>query len=122
MRLLAYLARGCDALDVGFCEGRVGRELYDSLGRAGDSARALLAAVRWPVPITSRIARGLAACAFRGRDADREWSLGTADFPQRDQRAFDDFVPTSDRERGKRSRAPATLAQWIKAAGKERPP
>ena len=60
-RWLTYLARGCDELDVVVCEGLIGRDLYDSLKRAGDSARALLTATGWPVPISNRIAYGFAA-------------------------------------------------------------
>ena len=66
-RWLVFLARGCDELQVSVCEGLVGRELYDGLRRAGDSARAWLAFAGWPVPVTNRIAYGHAAALHGSR-------------------------------------------------------
>ena len=82
-RWLVYLGRGCDTFDVAICEGLLGRDLHDGLKRAGDAARTLLTQAGFPVPISNRVAFGLAACAWGGRDADHapDWSMTAADFP-----------------------------------------
>ena len=82
-RWLVFLARGCDTFQVGLCPALLGRELFDGLRRAGDAARGLLTQVGFPVPISNRIAYGMAAGTWGGRDADhvKPYSLTAADFP-----------------------------------------
>ena len=40
-RYLAFLARGCDTLEVELAPGYLGLDLYDALRHAGDSGRAM---------------------------------------------------------------------------------
>ena len=117
-RWWVFLARGCDQLTVGVCEGLLGRDLYDGLRRAGDGARALLTLSKWPVPINTRIAYGFAAAASGARDLDSapEWTLTAADFWPVTQEAFDDFVPSSGHQREKKPKSPQTMAQWVRCA------
>ena len=86
---LVYLARGVDEFGVTVCSGLLGRDLFDGLKRAGDRARASLMAVKFPVPMSNRIAYGLAGGLFGGRNvhALQEFSFSAADFP--------DFPPTT---------------------------
>ncbi len=88
-------------MEMSLCEGLLGRDLYDSPRRAGDGARALLTMVKRPVPITVRMAYGLAGGCHGGRDLETlpEWSLSAADFWPATQEAFDDFVPSADHKK-----------------------
>ena len=67
-RYLVYLARGCDTYYVRFCPSVLGRELFDSLRRICDVGRHQLMGRGFPVPMRNRIAYGIAAACWGGRD------------------------------------------------------
>ena len=95
VRLLVFLARACDTFTVTLCQGQLGRELYDDLKRAGDVGRSLMSQIGFPNVMTNRLAYGLAAGAWGGRDVDHapDHALLAADFPWTSQEAFDAWVP-----------------------------
>jgi hypothetical protein len=89
-----YLARGCDTLTVEVCATLTGRELFHGLKRACGHSRHLLQDIRWPTTITNRIAYGVAAFAWGGKD-HREmpsWSLSVADFVVCRAEHFDSYT------------------------------
>ena len=113
-RWLVYLARGCDTFRVGLCPSLLGRDLFDGLRRAGDAARTLLTQAGFPVPINNRVAYGIAAGTWGGRDADhvKPYSLTAADFPRTTEEAFDTWYPPVDTKLEQRPPKPPTLADW----------
>ena len=113
-RWLVFLARGCDTFQVGLCPALLGRELFDGLRRAGDAARGLLTQVGFPVPISNRIAYGMAAGTWGGRDADhvKPYSLTAADFPKTSEETFDNWFPPTDTKLEPRPAKPSTLSDW----------
>ena len=76
-----YLAQGCGTLTVEVCPDLTDKELYHGLKRAyGNMLHALLA-LGWPVPVTNRLAFGLAGLTIGGRNDDLpNWTLTPADF------------------------------------------
>ena len=63
---MAGLGAGGDTFHVGLGPALLGRELFDGLRRAGDAARTLLTQIGFPVPISNRVAYGLAAGTWGG--------------------------------------------------------
>ena len=90
-RYLAFLARGCDTLEVELALGYLGLDLYDALRHAGGSGRAMATRHEFPAAMKNRIAYALAAFAHGARDDAHmpDWSLGVADFPKTTQEKFD---------------------------------
>ena len=109
-----YLARGCDTLTVEVCAGLLGKELFHGLKRACEHAKHLMQQVRWPTTVTNRMAYGVAAMAWGGKD-HRElpaWSLSAADFPRCKAEAFDGYAMPADTKLEQRPRHPPSVGVW----------
>ena len=89
-----YLARGCDTLQVEVCPTLLGRELFHGVRRACEHAKHLMLMVQWPTTVSNRMAYGIAALAWGGKDhVDLpSWSLSSADFPHCKAEVFDDYA------------------------------
>ena len=66
-KYFVFLARNCDRHGDAFCAGVLGRDLFDSLRRACDVARNVVMERGFPVPISNRIAYGIAAGTWGGQ-------------------------------------------------------
>lgn len=114
----AYLARGWDTLTVDVCATLLGKELFTGLKRACSSARHLLQQRRFPVLITNRLAYGIAALSWGGRD-HRELppcAVSMADFTQARAEDFHEYVAPMGHKLEGRAKHPLAFATWRKQA------
>ncbi|CAK0880153.1 unnamed protein product [Prorocentrum cordatum] len=96
----------------------LGRELYLTLRGHGRGALALLEGVGWPLPLSNRIAHGLAAClmgAPKAGPADPN-ALTVADFVVARGAGAGPLVAAEGHRREPPSPAPADLDTWAEAA------
>ena len=71
------LARGCDTLTIEACPTLLGRDLFLSLKRACEHAKALMQQVRWPTTVSNRMACGISALCWGGARPQDDTALGT---------------------------------------------
>ena len=62
-KFLVFLARNCNRYEDVLCPGTLGRDLFDNLRRRCDVARFVIMDSGFPVPISNRVAYGIAAGA-----------------------------------------------------------
>ena len=111
-----YLAQGCGTLTIEVCPDLTDKEFYHGLKRAyGNMLHALLS-LGWPVPVTNRLAIGLAGLTIGGRNDDLpNWTLTPADFLHTKRDQLEAFVVSQEHKCEKRGREPLTLFWWKKA-------
>ena len=116
-----YLARGCDTLEVEVCGTLVGRELFHGLKRACEHAKHVMQAVQWPTVVTNRLAYGIAAFTWGGRDHGSlpDWAVSVADFPHCKAEEFDAYTMPPGTKLEPRPRHPVVFSQWVRQAENE---
>ena len=75
--------------------------MNSAAGEGGGSARPVFAQAGSPAVMPNRIAHAIAACALRGKDAERmpKRPLGVSDSPKTAQEDFDRHTPHPDQNR-----------------------
>ena len=111
-------ARGLDRFEVALCPGEWGRGLYRAIKKTAESSSALFRHLKWPTPISNRMAFAISAFSWGGRGVAHVplHALSAADFPTVRAEAFDEHVVPADTKLEARPRAPTVYLQWVRQA------
>lgn len=105
-------------VNVSLGAATVGKELFHALRATSTQGRPQLRAMQFPVNISNRIAYGLAAMRFGGKDIKSlpEYCISAADFPLTGEEEFDNWAGCADLKLEKRPKVPVTLNAWYRNA------
>ena len=108
-------ARGLDRFEVALCPGEWGRGLYRAIKKTAESSTALFRHLKWPTPISNRMAFAVSSFSWGGRGVAHvsPHALSAADFPTVCAEAFDEHVVPMDTKLETRPRAPTVYLQWV---------
>ena len=111
-------ARGLDRFEVALCPGEWGRGLHRAIKKAAESSTALFRHLKWPTPISYRMAFAISSFSLGGRGVAHvpPNALSAADFPTVRAEAFDEHVVPTDTKLETRPRAPTVYLQWVRQA------